>query len=296
MAAEVERVVDDRVFILGLDKLYRDAMKAHERAELLACARRVMSALHLKPATVPVEGYYAEEPALTEYFLGMRTLQGVSAAKRPVVHAMPEFRRLVEVTSAPLFGESVNEGALLPTGRDPLSQALSETMPDWTLARLVGVAHEIATRTDDISLVGLAARTKDAVVLTATRESMVLYAQVLAGGRFQDSPRYEWQVDPALEEAARRFVAVFNTLFNESLPAPEASQAKVFWSAAQLNHLHGRCVRLGYNDATTPAQHYHWAIRTRGDGTLVAHEFWNPEIWTTERFRDSLAGRAHHEE
>jgi len=59
-------VVDNRVFLLGLDKLYRDAMKRHERGELLACARRVAAPLHETPADVPVEGYYAEDEQLTE--------------------------------------------------------------------------------------------------------------------------------------------------------------------------------------------------------------------------------------
>ena len=36
-----QRIVDDRVFLLGLDKFYRDAMKRHERGELLESARRV---------------------------------------------------------------------------------------------------------------------------------------------------------------------------------------------------------------------------------------------------------------
>jgi hypothetical protein len=38
MATE-RRVVDDRNFLLGLDKLYRDAMQQFERGELLRCAR-----------------------------------------------------------------------------------------------------------------------------------------------------------------------------------------------------------------------------------------------------------------
>ena len=43
------RVVDNRVFVLGLDKLYRDAMKQHEREELLLCARRVAEVLQVVP-------------------------------------------------------------------------------------------------------------------------------------------------------------------------------------------------------------------------------------------------------
>ncbi len=49
-------IVDNRMFLLGLDKLYRDAMKKHERSELRQCAQRVANALDLAPAQVPVEG------------------------------------------------------------------------------------------------------------------------------------------------------------------------------------------------------------------------------------------------
>ncbi len=54
--------------MLGLDYLYRDAMKSHEVGELLPCARRVAQALEVLPGDVPVEGYYTESPELTEYF------------------------------------------------------------------------------------------------------------------------------------------------------------------------------------------------------------------------------------
>jgi len=60
-------VVDDRVFLLGLDQLYREAMKWHERGELLTCARRVAATLGVSPADVPIEGYYGEDEDLAEY-------------------------------------------------------------------------------------------------------------------------------------------------------------------------------------------------------------------------------------
>ena len=47
-------VVNNRVFLLGLDALYRKAMKRHERVELLICARKVAGALRIRPADVPV--------------------------------------------------------------------------------------------------------------------------------------------------------------------------------------------------------------------------------------------------
>ena len=37
-AESVPRVIDNRVFLLGLDELYRKAMQTHERTELRECA------------------------------------------------------------------------------------------------------------------------------------------------------------------------------------------------------------------------------------------------------------------
>jgi len=56
------RVVDDRVFLLGLDNLYRDAMSLLESEQLLSSARKVAEALRVRPAEVPVEGYYGATP------------------------------------------------------------------------------------------------------------------------------------------------------------------------------------------------------------------------------------------
>jgi hypothetical protein len=149
-----ERVVDNRTFLLGLDSLYREAMKRHERGELLQCACRVAAVLNAPAACVPVEGYYAEDSALTEYFCLMRTLQEVNQERTSVVDAMPEFKRLLDVTSAPLFGKPIQGHNLLPTGRDALSQALNDTKPEWSLQRLTETAYTVALKTgvDDHAL------------------------------------------------------------------------------------------------------------------------------------------------
>lgn len=286
---EERRVVDNRTFLLGLDHLYREAVKWHERGELLLDARRVASTLHVAPAAVPVEGYYAEDERLTEYFRLMRALQAVPEERTPEVARLPEFRRLLEVTSAPLYGRPVQTGMLLPAGRDPLSQALADTAPAWRLPRLTEVAYEAALAADDFSLVGLAARVRDAVVLTATRESVVLYAEVMAGSAFQpQQPEYIWQVDEELARQARRFVAAFAELFGDNLPPPGPTQAEKYWHACEDNKIMGRCVRLGYNDATTPVLQYHWALCRGDDGKVVVQEFWHPELWTTARYRAAL--------
>lgn len=280
------RVVDNRTFLLGLDKFYRDAMKRHESGELLNCARRVAAALNIGPASVPVEGYYTESNELTEYFRLMRALQTVGDKSTPTVASLAEFHRLVEVTSARLYGEPIKGDQLLPTGRDPLSKALYATMPDWSLPRLVETTYKLALETDDFSLVGLAALVKDSVVLAATRESVVLYAEMVAGAALHQ-PKYVWDVDKELARQARRFIDTFNKLFNEKLPPPESAYAVHYWHSCKDNKIVGRCVRLGYNDAVSPVLNYHWAICS-GYGATEVQEFWHPELWTTERYRSVI--------
>ena len=182
-------------------------MKEQERGELLSCARGVASILEVLPAEVPIEGYYSEDHYLSTYFRLMRALQGVPLERAPEVEKLPQFLRLLDVTSSPIFGRPVRKH-LLPTGRDPLSAALKLTALEettWTVPSLIPLAARIAEETDDFSLVGLAARAKDPVVLAALRESVVLYAEIITG-EFQSAfrrPTYVWRVDPELAAAAQ---------------------------------------------------------------------------------------------
>lgn len=281
-------VVDNRTFLLGLDELYRERMKQNERGELLACARAVCSAIGVSPHTAPVEGYYAEDPALTEYFRHMRVLQDVSDDVRPRLEHLPQFQRLLSVTSAGIFGVPQFRRKLLPAGLDPMSRALESTFSLWSVDSLTTEAHRTALASEDFSLVGLAALAKDPQLLAALRETSVLYALVAIGA----APTtvkvvYEWAVDPLLAERAQVFISTFNRLFDNKLPTATASNAELFWNAADESELHGRCVRLGYDDSAAPPRHYHWALTPSRQG-LTVRDFWSTEPWTTERFREVL--------
>jgi hypothetical protein len=294
----VQRIVDNRVMLLGLDELYRTAVKEHERTELLVCAQRVSTVLRQAIADVPVEGYYSEDSALSTYFRTMRALQAVSLDRASEVEAMPEFRRLLTVTSSPIFGSPIRV-RLLPTGRDPLSAALEALdVAHWSVPLLTAEAAKAARATDDFSLVGLAARAEDSVALAALRESVVLYAELVLG-RAPAMPRFEylWQVDPALAAAAQRFVDTYNGLFGPELPPPTLRYARIFWDAFAEADIVGRCVRLGQTDPAGP--YYHWAVYRESEGHLALHEFWHAQIFTTERYRrgdlrhESQASRRH---
>ena len=286
----VRCVVDNRVLLLGLDKIYRDAMKEHERTELLECARRVADALNSAPAEVPIEGYYAEDELLTEYFRLVRSLQDIDATRTSQVNSLKEFKRLLDVTSSPLYGRAQYNDKLLPVGRDALSQALIDTMPNWTVPGLTTAAYDIALKNDDISLVGLASLAKDAIVLTALRESVVLYAEMVLGA--VDPPRleYVWRVDQELERRATRFITTFNSLFGESLPAPGVNQAERYWHACEKNELLYRCARIGLDDTLLPTQHYHWCVFPVANDQWTVREFWTPDVWTTQRLRSAMRG------
>jgi hypothetical protein len=279
------KIVDNRVLLLGLDELYREAMKRCESGELLRCAQVVAKRAGVQPANVPIEGYYGEEPELTEYFRLMRGLQSYRAGAGADVDSLTEFRRLYEVCTSPIFGEAQDEGMLLPVGRDSLSRALRESS-EWTIPNLVEAACRFARETDDISLVGLAARARDEVVLAAVRESTVLYAEWVPGAAMNPPvPKYIWKVDEEIERAARKFVDTFNGLVGAKLPMPRADAAKAYWLASRENGIGGRCVRIGSDPTTDPVRHYHWAIRYDRFGKLGVEEFWSEEIWTTDRYR-----------
>jgi len=268
----LQRRVTNRVFLLGLDDLYRAAMKRHESTELLQCARAVASSLNVEAADVPIEGYYTESVELTEYFRIIRSLQAEPDERRGDVEGSSEFSRIFEVTSSPIFGVPAQSDSLLPAGVDPLTTALRR-VPDWTIE------------------IGLAALTKDPLLLTALRESVVLYAELILAGAAPSEPEYVWEVDEVIETRAGKFVETFNQLFSESLPLPLPENASRFAYASDKSEVLGRCVRIGIDPETSPARHYHWAIDFSKSYELEVVDFWDTQLWTTEAYRETKMKR-----
>lgn len=285
-------IVDNRVFLLGLDKLFRTAMQRHEIIELLPCAQAVAEELSVHPSTDPVEGYYSESPRLTEYFQLVRGLQASPDSLRARVVSMPEFQRLEEVVSSRIFGEQVGTGLLLPVGRDSLSQALIDLSPvHWSITALVRRASEVAKQKDAYSLVCLAALAEDPVLLASFRESVVLYAEIAFGAPNRpEEEQYSWAVDNRLEKQAIRFVKTFNSLFGEDLPGPDAENAGQYWHASREASVVGRCVRIGEDRHTTPIRYYHWAVTPGESEEIRVEEIWDVELWTTARYIENRRG------
>lgn len=285
------RIVDNRVFLLGLDELYREAMKPHERNELRRCANETATALSVAPADVPIEGYYTEDEHLTAYFRLVRALQQVPKHREPEVRSLDAYKRLTRVTNSPIFGPPFDGDCLLTVGEDSLSVALKKTFPEWNIDNLTNTAYHCALDSDDFSLVALAALSRDSVVLAALRESVVLYAMAVGGSAFIPDPEYVWQVDEIVESRARRFVETFNELFDECLPQPNHTNAEAFWRACNEWKIVGRCVRIGFDDSVQPINHYHWAIDRNAKHELNVKDFWDTDIWTTQRYREELESR-----
>lgn len=280
------KIVTDSILVLGLDKLYRDQMKLQETLLLLPAARRVTRALGIGPAPDVAEGYYGETNELVEYFGLMRALQNLENRKASKVEAMSEYRLLDQVCSSRLYGFRAEPKGILHVGRDSLAEALEQDFGSWELNGLTRAAAAIAVAEDDYSLVGLAARTKDAICITATRESVVLYEMLTLG--FGEEPTCEWAVTPEMQESASRFVAEFRGLFHAELPEIKAENAQSYYSAYEKNFIWGRCVRIGSDRTITPNMNYHWKIDSTKDGNVHVSEFWSSELWTTERYRAQL--------
>jgi hypothetical protein len=98
-------------------------------------------------------------------------------------------------------------------------------------------------------------------------------------------PEYVWEVDEIIKERAVQFVETFNSLFGENLPRPTPDNAIEFWMASSEWKIIGRCVRIGYDNSLRPTKHYHWAINRDAAYKPIVTEFWDTEIWTTQRYR-----------
>jgi len=274
------RVVDNRVFLLGLDNMYREQMKQCEENELLSHAQNLVDNLGIKISNVPTEGYYHENRRLTEYFTLMRNMQAIPREDiDSKIYDSDSYKQLHKITSSRIFGLPYCGEKLFDDTKDPLSLALQEVRP-WNINNLVEVSYENASSSDDFSLVGLAALSKDATNIAALRESVVLYQQAISGCLSSyDTSQYEWRVDDIIQERATFFVDTFNKLFNANISQPTKDNAGAFYHACDLSKIDGRCVRIGYEDEL----HYHWAINNN-----LIKDFWAPEIWTTERYAENL--------
>ena len=287
----IYRIVDNRVLVLGIDEIYRKYMKEFESAFLLPQVETIVAKLGVLELDIPIEGYYGEHETLTRYFKLMRALQEVDESSEPFVRELPEFQKIWEITNSPIFGKPVRKGKLLPQGRDPLSQALDDLKDTvWSVNEILDQAYKIVSDIDDISLVGLAVRTKDPVTITALRESVILYAEKVERGFYEGSKtEYVWEVDDEFAKTANRFIEEFNNLLpkdshiGKGIPKAEPLNIERFYYSSTENKILGRCANLG-SEPSSPRLYYHWSI-TKQKNEFMLDEFWDTKLWTTDEYR-----------
>lgn len=286
----VKKIVNDRALVLGLDYLYRESMKLFETNNLLPKSRELLNELSLTASNVPIESYYNESDELKEYFLTMRTLQGCPIERTQEVEHLEAYQLLSKVTSSAIFGSASSGLTLLSRRFDSLYFALKGIPVDtWSIDTITAKAHSISTESDDISLVGIAAFINDPVVLTALKESVALYSEVLAGcAMVKTKIVYEWHVDAALQNKVNRFIKTFNELSSSNIKEACSENTSYFYNAFKDNDIVGRCVYIGYDDSKDPTEKYHWAVKYE-TGKIIAEDFWSDELWTTERYKNDIA-------
>ena len=279
-------IVDNRIFLIGLDDLFRKKQSRFEIKTLLPIVEDVQKDLHIKIRNFPIEGYYNETEELRKYFTLMRNLQQEEKDREKEITNNEAFHKLLSYTGSSLFGTSIRNN-LLPVGKDPLAKALKILYPDWTIKSIVDRAYKYALKSDDYSLAGMASLIKDEVAITALRESTVLYSEMMVGAAwFPEPPKivYEWVIDKELQKRANRFINEFNSLTGLKLPNALPKNAEVFYHAYENINILYRCVRIGANEEGK--KFYHWAIDKQGDNYFVK-DFWDTKVWTTEMFRKS---------
>ncbi len=286
MGNVITKVVDNRALVLALDYLYRESMKLFETEKLLENSRILIDELSLPVIDVPVEGYYHESEELKEYFLNVRTLQQCPLERKHEVENIEAYKILSKVMSSEIFGKGESDG-FFPQRLDPLFYALQNIpVSNWSVESITSEAQSISTRTDDISLVGIAASTKDAVVLAALRESVALYGAVAAGcAMIPPKIVYKWDVDVQLQAKVNRFIEIFNELSSSNIKEANSENVQYFYYAFEENEIIGRCIYIGYDDTKDPVEKYHWAVKYEAGNTIV-DDFWSEELWTSERYQD----------
>lgn len=273
--------VDDRLFVIGLAELYRQAMQDHEETTLLPLAEAACKALALAPATGPVEGYYGESVALARYFRLVRALQQAEMPTAVPEAARDALTRLHKVHSSPAMGRVEASDRVLPRTASPFGEAL-RTLADWSVDALSRQARQLV-EAGDAGLLAVAASTGDPVALCVARETAALAADVELAEEDATEPDFVWAVSEPVAAVAGRFVAALARSTGIRLPEPVSASAHLFGQAAAAADLDGRCILVG-EQSGNPYPFYHWYIARSGDRDTV-RDFWSNQVWTTESLR-----------
>ena len=271
-------LVTDRLFIIGLTELFRRQMKDHEINTLLPLAQKVCSILGLTPVNIPLEGYYADSPTLSQYFRLIRALQMAPSSEARKVSSTDAFRRLLAAYQSPAMGRIEDTPFLFPRTTSPLGEALKEPHT-WSIQGLTQRSQQLI-RDSDAGLIAVACASADPVAICVARETMALAADV----EFADlePPRFLWKVSRDVAEVARRFITATAVSFGFTLPDPVEASAPVYGAASAGLDLAGRCILIGEHPGSEYGR-YHWYLSGQDTGMVVI-DFWSLATWTTADF------------
>lgn len=279
--AKMAIAVDDRLFVIGLAELLRQAMKGYEVATLLPLAESAGKALALTPSAEPVEGYYGESASLERYF---RLIRAMQQAEMPTVVPEPArdaLTRLRAFFDAPAMGRVEASDRVLPRVTSPFGEAL-RTLADWSVDALSRQARQLVGA-DDAGLLAVAAAAGDPVALCVARETAALAAEVELAEEDEPMPGFVWAVTEPVAAVAGRFVVALAKSTGIRLPEPVAASADLFGQAASAADIDGRCILVGERSGN-PYPFYHWYV-VRRDGCDMVRDFWSSVIWTTSDLR-----------
>lgn len=319
--------MDERTLVHGLIVMFQRALSASIKRELYGCAQRVADELGLEPSRSRsgIPDFCKGDAILSHYFQIVEELRHACWQQR--VDAMPEFQRIASVMTSPLFGLATSRSSAVTMGsfgcgfvsgcggsssandhkvqmstpKDAFARAVCTIEQDlilgrvatWSIDELTTMAQSIAAEADDVSLVGLAARVGDPMLMILAR------LQPKAGRTLDDDPEdeFDWQVGPAFAASVGAFVDVANKLLDAELPAPTADNASAYFWASTGISLGGQCVPLGMLRLGYRNKHgtYHWAIRephmvSRLSGP-EAEQFVDTKLWDSERYTRELYPR-----
>lgn len=282
---QMQTVVDNRLFVVGLSELFRQEMKIYEVQVLLPLAEEACNALRLPPADVPIEGYYYESDALAKFFRLIRALQQKEIKDVSGFSDLKAFEKLRRVLCSPAMGRVENFDQLLPQTTSPFGESL-RFLSDWSIDALSKQARKFV-RQDDAGLLAVASATGDPMALCIARESSALLSCVEMAAL--ETPDYAWHVSEDVSKVAHRFVSALAESTGILLPEPKASSARIYGQAAEGADLYGRCILVG-QQIGNPYPYYHWYIDSNETG-LVVKDFRSSAIWTTETLRRIPADR-----
>jgi len=286
-----EYIVSDFELILGLESFYRRHMKIYETKDLLPLVVALFEKLGIsQPEEYPIEGYYYESEELKTYFKYIKTLKEVPIERKDVLQDMLGYKKLTELFCSGLYGKYEYVGAILPSVKDPLYYALdSLSVENWNVKNILNTAYTIINDIGNTTIIGLGIMIKNPVIVTALRESTVLYSDVPCLGMpdftIKYVNKYIWNVSKEVEKLANMLIETFNGICPYKIPMAIEKNAEKYYDEFSSNPVDLRCVRIG---SDVSSRHYHWAIKKQEHPTsnYKFAEFWDENLWTTEKAED----------